>query len=396
MPVTKRSLSQLRHTVSRHLRRGFVRAVFSRPGGEDDERVEGATGGAPPDAAALAELLARSTAAAEAGRVKQTFVIDERTRVVVDARHGGGKLVTVDDARASKQMGGKARALHPERSGALLQLIGIMNPDGTISAKHAKKYKQVSHFVELCRPICDALAQRAEAAPLRVLDLGCGNGYLTFVLAEALRLAELPAVVHGVDLRTDVIERCRERAAVLAATPQPGAAVSLSFSCTSIADSGGAAALLGGAPDLVMALHACDTATCDALALAIEAAAPAILVAPCCQHELAGQLERDKDTLRTLSPAIASQGLLRQDFAATLTDALRVEILTALGWSVDVLEFVDDSHTPKNLLLRARLVHAVRDRSVLEPIARRCASLGVMPRLLQRLRAPAGLTPPMP
>ncbi len=386
MPVTKRSLSQLRHTVARHLRRGFVRAVFSRPGGDDDERVEGTAGGAPPDAAALTELLARSTAAAEAGRVKQTFVIDERTRVVVDARHGGGKLVSVDEARASKQMGGKARALHPERSGTLLQLIGIMNQDGTISAKHAKKYKQVSHFVELCRPICDALRRGPDAAPLRVLDLGCGNGYLTFVLAEALRLAELPAMVHGVDLRNDVIERCRERAAVLA-TAQPDAAVSLAFSCTSIADSGGAAALLGGSPDLVMALHACDTATCDALALAIDAAAPAILVAPCCQHELAAQLEQGKEILRTLSPAIASHGLLRQDFAATLTDALRIEILTALGWSVDLLEFVDDSHTPKNLLIRARLLHGVRERSVLGPIVRRCESLGVMPRLLQRLLA---------
>lgn len=372
MGASAGSLARLRKTVARHVRRGFVRAVFVQPGGGEEEIVEG--DGAALDDAAIAGLLARAGAAAEAGRVKQTYVIDARTRLSVDARHGAGKLTELDDARVEKMMGGKDRALRPDRSGDLLRAIGIMNPDGTISAKHAKKYKQVTHFVELCRPIWAALPRTD--APLRVVDLGCGNGYLTFVIAEALRLEERAAKIVGVDLRADVIDRCRARASGLGWSE-------LSFERAAIADAGELSSLLGGAPDLVIALHACDTATDDALALAITAEAKAILAAPCCQHELAGQLSAKATS--ALSPAIASHGLLLQDFAATLTDAIRIDVLAALGWSVDTLELVDPEHTPKNLLLRALLRGRVRDRSALAPIRARCEALGVSPRLLARL-----------
>jgi SAM-dependent methyltransferase len=380
MSVTPGSLARLRKTVARHVRRGFVRAVFARPGDDPDEQVIDGEG-TPLDADAIGALLERAGVAAREGRVKQTYVIDERTRLAVDARHGAGKLIELDEARIDKMTGGSKRALRPDVSGGLLRAIGIMNPDGTISAKHAKKYKQVTHFVELCRPIWEALARTRtidEAAPLRVVDLGCGNGYLTFVVAEALRLQQLPARIVGVDVREDVIARCRERASALGWAE-------LSFERTAIAAAGELSALLGDRPDLVIALHACDTATDDALALAIESGAPAILAAPCCQHELAAQLgARATDGL---SPAIAAHGLLRQDLAATLTDALRIDVLAALGWSVDTLEFVDDSHTPKNLLLRASLRGRIRDRGALAPIRARCDALGVSPRLLARLDA---------
>ncbi|MBC8067708.1 MAG: methyltransferase, partial [Deltaproteobacteria bacterium] len=217
MSVTPGSLARLRKTVARHVRRGFVRAVFVRPGGDSEEElVEGTGEGL--DADAITGLLERASAAAREGRVKQTYVLDARTRLTVDARHGAGKLVELDDARIDKMTAGNKRALRPDVSGDLLRAIGIMNPDGTISTKHAKKYKQVTHFVELCRPIWEALARVRtidEGAPLRVVDLGCGNGYLTFVIAEALRLQALPARIVGVDVREDVITRCRERAAAL-------------------------------------------------------------------------------------------------------------------------------------------------------------------------------------
>jgi len=372
------ALARMRRTLQRHGRGGWLRAVFARPGGTDERVIDGPGTGSPAAEDAIAALLAAATAAAKDGLVKQTLVLDERRRVQVDARHGAGKLVERDDATLDKQMGGKQRALRPDTSAELLRVVGIMNADGTISAKHAKKYKQVSHFVELCRPIWDALRLRREpGAPVRVLDLGCGNGVLTFVIAEALRLQGLPARIVGVDLREDVIARAQARAEQLGWDE-------LRFVRTAIADVADARALLEGTPDLVVALHACDTATDDALALAIAADVPAILAAPCCQHELAAQLGPAAVPI----PAMARHGLLRNDYAATLTDAVRVEALAACGYGVDLLEFVADTHTPKNLLIRA-LSRDGRstDRADLDALARRCDALGVRPRLLQLLSA---------
>lgn len=404
------ALARLRKTLRRHTREGWARAVFARPGQgttqgdpetgelatEDDapQVLEGPGPGAPDEATVQALVQAAEAAAAE-GRVKQTLVLDELRRVRIDARHGHGKLVTLDEARARKVMGGKDRNLRPDQSAPLLRVIGIMNADGSISAKSAKKYKQVDHFVELCRPVWERLvAQRAPSAeaPLRVLDLGCGNGYLGFVLAEALRLAEIPMRLHGVDRRADVITQCRARAQAL---PYPG----LSFQEASIAELEPAATPLQGAPELVVALHACDTATDDALALAVQSGASAIMAAPCCQHELAEQL-RDAHPHgqggreAAPVPALLRHSILRQDYAAGLTDALRVELLEACGYHVDAIEFVGSQHTPKNLLLRAHRRHPQGPvepaRWRLQAVRERCEALGVRPRLLTRLLALAG------
>jgi SAM-dependent methyltransferase len=378
MAVTTATIARMRGTVARHLRRGFVRVVFAQPGGEGEgeEIVEGT--GKPPGETELRELLRRATVAAKAGHVKQTWIIDGRTRLVVDARHGAGKLVTLDDERADKMMGGKDRGARPDRSADLLRTIGIMNADGTVSTKHAKKYKQITHFMELCRPVWEAITRRRTPTaedPVRVVDLGSGNGYLTFVMAEALRIAEIPARIHGIDVRADVVDRANERAKSLGWSE-------LTFSRAAI-DDAAITDLVGGTPDLLVALHACDTASDDALALGIQLGVATMLVAPCCQHELAAQLS--PTSTDALSPALASQGLLRHDFAATLTDALRIDMLDAMGWSVDTLEFVGDTHTPKNLLIRATLRGRVLDGTRLDRIRERCATLGVEPRLLVRL-----------
>jgi SAM-dependent methyltransferase len=296
-------------------------------------------------------------------------------------------------------MGGKDRALRPDASAPLLRIIGIMNADGTISADSAKKYKQVNHFVELCRPVWERLiAQRpaSAAAPLRVLDLGCGNGYLGFVLAEALRL-------HGVDRRADVIEQCRARAQALGyegLSFQEASIDEVDLAATPLAAAG-----LGDTPDLVVALHACDTATDDALALAVRAGASSILAAPCCQHELAEQLQHAEGAEQAAPvPALLRHSILRKDYAAGLTDALRVELLEACGYHVDAIEFVGSQHTPKNLLLRAHRRHPGTPvdpaRWRLDRVRERCERLGVRPRLLEALSeavaaapAPATITP---
>ena len=185
------NLGRLAKTLRRHAKDGWQRAVFSRPGA-DDEAPEVFEGG---DVDALVEA---ATQAATQGRVKQVLVIDARTRVRVDARYGKAKVLPLSEERKAKVMGGKDRVLQPDGSADLLRVIGIMNADGTISTKSAKKYKQVNHFVELCRPGWERLLAHRKAtadAPLRIVDVACGNGYLTFVLAEALRLAEIPSTL---------------------------------------------------------------------------------------------------------------------------------------------------------------------------------------------------------
>ncbi len=177
--------------------------------------------------------------------------------------------------------------------------------------------------------------------PLRVVDLGCGNAYLTFAAYRYLT-AKRGIKVHltGVDVREDQRARNTELAAKL------GWSGELQFVAGTIAD-----APLDGA-DVVLALHACDTATDEALARAVAWRAPWILAAPCCHHDIAAQLRR--------SPApppyglLTGEGILRERFADVLTDSLRAALLRQHGYRVEVVEFVDSAHTPRNLLIRAR------------------------------------------
>jgi len=386
------SLQRLERAVAPHLRRGWTRAVFAAPQGEDGARAEqvvaGPGSGVAPTPEQLAALFTAAREAARSGLFKQTYVLDERRRVQVDARHGRPALRTLDEAAARKVMGGKDRTLRPDTSDALLRAIGIMNADGSISATHARKYKQVNHLAALCRPTLERLTAarpRSAADPLRVLDLACGNAYLSFVLAEVLRQDGVPLRLHGVDVRDDVVARSRERAATLEMADR------LSFARATIAEAeSDAAVALGGPPDLVLALHACDTATDEALALAIRLGAPAVLSVPCCQHELAAQLAA-RDPATAPVPAILEHGLLRGAYADLLTDALRVEILGACGYDVAVVEFVSSEHTAKNLLLRCHRRHPYapvdRARWRLAPVRARCDQLGVSPDLLRRLEA---------
>ncbi len=346
--------------------------------------------------AAIAELLDAAETAARSGLVKQTIVLDDRRRLVYDARHGHLKLKTLDAATRLKVMGGKQRLFRPDTSARFLRTIGIMNADGTISTRHARKYKQVSHLAELCRPTWERVQKLRPPSPedpLRVLDLACGNAYLSFVLAEALRLAAVPLRLHGVDVRDDVIARARERAQQLEIQ-------GLSFARATIAQAYSQALgadALAGRPDIVVALHACDTATDEALELAIRSGTPAILCVPCCQHELSSQLA--SQGTHNILPALLEHGLLRRAYADVLTDSIRCELLRACGYQVDVVEFVDSEHSAKNLLIRA----ARRHRGIADPsrwrlteVADACAKLGVDPCLLRLLQRREAQAPPAP
>lgn len=385
-------LARARKRLRRHLAAGWARAVFAKPqrvGADLEERVESGPGlGDPEDDEfrvrvddAFDGLMQAAEKAADEGFVKQTFVLDALRQVKIDARHGLPKLKHRDEASLQKTMGGKDRALRPDHSADLLRAIGIMNADGSISARHAKKYKQVNHLVEILRPVWrHAVGQRqpTEDAPLRVLDLACGNSYLDFVLAEALRLEEIPVKIVGVDAREDVVERSRGR------TDELNLGNRLEFFVGRIAATRDQALhALGGSPEILVALHACDTATDEALALGLASQASAILCAPCCHAEVSRQLHGGND-----SGPLVRHGLLRRAYADVLTDAVRVELLEAYGYDVGVLEFISSEHTAKNLLIRAESgpeADSAARAAAVAVVADRCATLGIRPALLELL-----------
>ncbi|HEY6592806.1 MAG TPA: SAM-dependent methyltransferase, partial [Asanoa sp.] len=191
-------------------------------------------------------------------------------------------------------------------------------------------------------PPVEALPQ-----PLRVIDLGCGNAYLTFAAYRYLAGRGLDVEVVGVDVREDQ----RQRNSALAA--ELGAADRVRFVAGGILG-----AVVEPPPHLVLALHACDTATDEALARAVGWGAQWVLAAPCCHRDIAAQL-RDRPAPEPYD-LLTGQGILRERFADVLTDALRAALLREHGYRVEVVEFVDSKHTPRNLLLRARRSEAAR------------------------------------
>jgi SAM-dependent methyltransferase len=225
----------------------------------------------------------------------------------------------------------------------VLRALGISDVHGRVKPSRQAKYRQVEEFLRLLdASLSEAIAQGRVRTPtpedpLRIVDLGCGNAYLTFA-AHAFLSQRLPVRMTGIDVKEQSAEHNSAVAARLG--------IDADFVVGTI---GGAR--LGQAPDVVLALHACDTATDDALARALEWKASLVLAAPCCHHDIAAQLR----TTQAPEPyaMLTRHGILRERFADTLTDALRATLLRREGYRVDVVEFVESAHTPRNTLLRA-------------------------------------------
>jgi SAM-dependent methyltransferase len=235
----------------------------------------------------------------------------------------------------------------------------------------AAKRRQVDAFLRaLAATLPDDLA--TAPGPLHVVDLGCGNAYLTFAAYRYLSGRGLDVEVIGVDVREDQ----RERNTALAR--RLGWADRVRFVAGTIAQAPVDRA------DLVLALHACDTATDEALARAVRWRASYVLAAPCCHHDIAAQLKRS-------SHPLTRHAILRERFADVLTDTLRAALLRLHGYRVDVVEFVESRHTPRNVLLRARRTNAPPTPGQRAEYAELTGAWGVTP-ALERLLDSEGVT----
>ena len=214
-----------------------------------------------------------------------------------------------------------------------LQDLGVMTADGRIVHSRYDKFRQINRFLEFVQDILPKLPKGRE---INIIDFGCGKSYLTFAMYYYLKeLNGFDIRVIGLDLKQDVIDHCNQLA-------RKYGFEKLAFYHGDIASYEGVDQV-----DMVVTLHACDTATDYALAKAVRWNASVILSVPCCQHELNRQMKNDM-----LEPVL-QYGLLKERMAALYTDGIRAEILENHGYRTQILEFIDMEHTPKNLLIRA-------------------------------------------
>lgn len=226
-----------------------------------------------------------------------------------------------------------------------LVALGVQTSEGKIKAAKRDKFKQINRFVEMVE---DTLSHLPNDRPIKIIDFGSGKSYLTFALYHYLTVEKQKQVqITGLDLKKEVIAHCDALAKQLNYEQ-------LQFKVGDISD------YTGESVDMVITLHACDVATDMALSKAVQWGAKVILSVPCCQHELANQI--DSAPLQTL----LKHGLMKERFSSLATDAIRAQLLTIVGYDTQLLEFIDAAHTPKNILIRAYLTKQAASSQIIE------------------------------
>ncbi len=263
----------------------------------------------------------------ETTQIKATVLVSKKGKITINKKAAAGqKKIDLSHNRA------KTYILEEGRVVPFLVDLGVQTLDGKIVKSRYDKFKQINRFLEFIEDILPTLPRERT---IKVIDFGCGKSYLTFAIYYYLKILQgLEVQIVGLDLKKDVISRCN--------------ALALKYGYESLRFLQGDISTFEEAQevDMVVTLHACDTATDYALSKAVGWKAKVILSVPCCQHEVNRQIACEE-----LAPAL-KYGLIKERMAALLTDAIRANILEEQGYEVQILEFIDMEHTPKNILIR--------------------------------------------
>lgn len=265
-----------------------------------------------------------------------TVLVSKKGKITVKSRiKAAASMDRTDDLTRSALSHNRSKQyiLTDGRPVDFLVGLGVQTPDGRVTKTRYDKFRQINRYLEFIEDVLDELPTEHT---IRIIDFGCGKSYLTFAMYYYLHeLQNRDIEVTGLDLKSDVIEHCNELAEKLRYDK-------LRFEKGDISTYKGA-----GSVDMVVSLHACDTATDFALEKAVKWGAKVIMAVPCCQHEINRQIKCD-----ALQPVL-KYGLIKERMSALITDALRANLLEEQGYDTQILEFIDMEHTPKNLLIRA-------------------------------------------
>ena len=267
----------------------------------------------------------------------------------------------------------KERLLDP--ADPFLLEVGIADHKGQIKPSKNDKYKQVEEFLRLLVPALNSaidagqIEKPSATKPLTIVDLGCGHAYLTFAAHQYLKSIGMPVKVTGIDVRAQSRDRNNAIAQKL------GISQSIDFKAEEIANTTAQSA------DVAIALHACDTATDDAIAWAVNGGSRLLLIAPCCHHDIQKQMNEVPEPWGT----ITKFGVMKERMGDLLTDALRAQILRIVGYRVEIIEFVGGEHTPRNIMIRAIKTGAKPDALDIDRYREITAQWAIVPALSKKI-----------